>query len=156
MIHLSRKTDYALVALAYLAGPEANAGPISAKEVALAVGLPEPVTQTVLKGLAHVGIVSSTRGSAGGYELRTAPEKVSILSVVQAIEGDVQLSACCVSEDISDRGDCRLKNDCRIAHGIRSLHTKIVQLLEQSTLADLLAPCECSSPTTLLAQISPS
>ena len=151
MIHLSRKTDYALVALAHLAGACAQSGPVSAKEVATAVGLPEPVTQAVLKGLSQAGIICSTRGSSGGYEFLKTPQEISILSVVETIEGTVQLSACCVSEDESDQGDCRLEKNCRIAHGIRSLHGRIVQLLEQSTLADLLNSQNCSDPLIPLA-----
>lgn len=138
MLSLSRKTDYALVALAFLGGPAAGAGAVPARQVAEHTGLPEPVTQTVLKALALARIVSSTRGSAGGYELARDASSVTVLEVVVAIEGPVQTAACCDGNLPIIGQDCRLAGDCTISPAIKTLHRRLVGVLEETTLADLL------------------
>lgn len=138
MLSLSRKTDYALVALAYLGGAAAGRGAVSARQVAEQTGLPEPVTQTVLKQLAAARIVTSTRGSAGGYELVQDPAHVSVLEVVVAIEGPVQTAPCCDGNLPILGQDCRLEGECKIGPAIKTLHRRLVGVLEETTLADLL------------------
>ncbi len=138
MLSLSRKTDYALVALAYLGGPGAGVGAVSARHIAEQTGLPEPVTQSVLKQLATARIVSSTRGSAGGYELVQDAAQVTVLEVVVAIEGPVQTAACCDGNLPILGQECRLEGDCTISPAIRQMHRRLVAVLEQTTLADLL------------------
>lgn len=140
MLSLSRKTDYALVALAYLGAAAAGAGVVSARQVAEATGLPEPVTQAVLKQLAVARLVASTRGSAGGYALVREPAHVSVLEVVVAIEGPVQTVACCDGNLPILGQDCRLAGDCTISPAIKTLHRRLVGVLEETTLADLLPP----------------
>lgn len=147
MLSLSRKSDYALVALAYLAGPGAGLGVVAAREVAAETGLPEPVTQAVLKQLAVSRIVSSTRGAAGGYELARDPASVTVLEVVVAIEGPVQTAACCDGNLPILGQACRLAGDCTISHAVRLMHRRLVGVLERTTLADLL-PDEDESATT--------
>ncbi|MFI4861570.1 MAG: RrF2 family transcriptional regulator [Phycisphaerales bacterium JB063] len=138
MLSLSRKTDYALVALAFLGGPGAGAGPVSSRQVAEATGLPEPVTQTVLKALAVARIVGSTRGAAGGYELAKPAEQVTVLEVVVAIEGPVQTTACCDGNLPILGQDCRLAGECSISPAIQAMHRRLMGVLERTTLADLL------------------
>ncbi|XAM01161.1 Rrf2 family transcriptional regulator [Phycisphaeraceae bacterium D3-23] len=138
MLSLSRKTDYALVALAFLGGPGAGAGPVSSRQVAEQTGLPEPVTQTVLKAMAVARIVTSTRGAAGGYELARAADAVTVLEVVVAIEGPVQTAACCDGNLPILGQDCRLAGDCSISPAVQAMHRRLTGVLEQTTLADLL------------------
>ena len=138
MLSLSRKTDYALVALAYLGGPAAGAGAVSARQVAQGTRLPEPVTQTVLKALSLAKIISSTRGSAGGYELCKEPAEVSVLDVAHAIDGPIQLVACCEDDPNTPGKDCRLAGDCPISPAIHRLHDRLMAVLMKTTLADLL------------------
>jgi len=142
MLSLSRKTDYALVALAYLGSSSAGAGAVSARQVADQTGLPEPVTQAVLKQLAAARIVSSTRGAAGGYELARDPGQVTVLEVVVAIEGPVQTAACCDGNLPILGQDCRLAGDCTISPAIKTLHRRLVGVLEETTLADLFPAAE--------------
>ena len=146
MLNLSRKSDYALVALAYLAGPGGGAGVVSARVVAQATGLPEPVTQTVLKALSVARLVSSTRGASGGYALVRNPSAVTVLEVVVAIDGPVQVAACCDGNLPILGQDCRLEGNCKISPGVRRLHRRLIGVLEDTTLADLLSP---GTPGTL-------
>ena len=89
MLSLSKKTDYALIVLAYLA--ERPNRVASAREIATARNLPAPLLMNILKELHHLGIVRSTRGSQGGYELAADPSGTSLHDLVVAMQGPIKL-----------------------------------------------------------------
>jgi len=137
MLSLTRKTDYALVALSYLTGRHAeSAEPASAKQIAQTFGLPLPLLMNILKELVRAKVLASTRGSQGGYELAAEPGRISLLEVVTAMEGPVRLSQCADGLPIVGQG-CNLSDDCPIQGPIRSLHKRINRFLEEVTLKDL-------------------
>ena len=137
MLSLTRKTDYALVALSYLTGRYAeSAQPVSAKQIAQTFGLPLPLLMNILKELVRAKVLSSTRGINGGYELATEPGRISLLEIVTAMEGPVRLSQCADGLPIVGQG-CNLSDNCPIQRPIRSLHRRINRFLEDVTLKDL-------------------
>lgn len=141
MLALTRKADYALVALTYLGTCGRNGqGPVSARQIAERFDLPSPLLSNVLKELAQAKLVSSTRGPTGGYELAADPARTTLMEVVTAVEGPVRFSTCCdSSEGLSIVGQgCSVAAGCPIRSPIRSLHQRIAGMLEQTTLADLM------------------
>ena len=139
MLNLTRKSDYALVALSYLGKlRDESAGPVSANAIAEQFGLPKALLMNILKELAHAKLVNSTRGAHGGYELAVDPESVSLLEVVTIIEGPMQLTDCSEGLPIVGQG-CTLAEGCPIRGPIRQLHERINRFLEEVTLADLLS-----------------
>ncbi len=137
MLNLTRKTDYALVALAYLARRRAeDAQPVSAKQIAQRFGLPRPLLMNILKELVQANVLSSTRGVHGGYELAAEPARVSLLEIVTAMEGPVKLAQCVDGLPIVGQG-CSLSEDCPIQGPIRSLHRRLNLFLAEVTLKDL-------------------
>ena len=131
---LTRKTDYALVALAGLARhPAAYA---SARDLAGQLQLPLPVLRNILKQLAAAGLLASTRGPSGGYKLSRPQGDISLADVVAAIEGPMQLAMCCPVHP-GDEPRCRLEDSCHIKSRVRHVHEGLVQYLHQITLADI-------------------
>lgn len=140
MLALTRKTDYALVALVALHEREPIS--ISARDLAQAVSLPLPVLRNVLKRLAQAGLLCSTQGSSGGYRLALPPERISLLNVVEAIEGPIRLARCC-SDDVAGEGEaCGIETSCRIRTMIRVIHGHLNEYLAAVTLAHLLADAD--------------
>ncbi|MCC6683015.1 MAG: Rrf2 family transcriptional regulator [Phycisphaeraceae bacterium] len=143
MLALTRKADYALVALTYLGRLQRQqAGPVSARQIASQFDLPTPLLSNVLKDLAQAKLVSSTRGPSGGYELAGDPQRTTLMEIITAVEGPVQLSLCTDSTtglSIMGQG-CSHENCCPIRSPIRRLHQRIANMLEQMTLADLMEP----------------
>ena len=131
MLSMTRKSDYALVAMAYLA----NEGPsrVCARAIAQRLGLPVPALMNVLNQLGHAGLVSSTRGPNGGYGLAKPPGEISLASLIEAVEGPVRLTLCC-----SDTGEthhrCQRESGCAIKEPVRKVHTILRQFLDQVTL----------------------
>ena len=138
MLSLTRKTDHALVALAYLGQRRDEPVPAaSAREIAERFGLPLPQMMNILKVLARARLVRSMRGPAGGYELAVDPDRISLLEVVTAMEGPMRFARCVVALPVVGQG-CEIECDCPVREPIRRLHNRLNRFLEGVTLADLL------------------
>ncbi len=133
---LTRKTDYALVALAGLARqPERYQ---SARDLAAQLHLPLPVLRNILKVLAAQGLLLSTRGPSGGYRLARDSSRISLGEVVEAIEGPVQLLTCCPPLETDEQGGrCRLEDSCQIKGKVRLVHESLMRFLHQVTLTQI-------------------
>lgn len=136
MLGFTRRTDYALVALATLA--DAAGGSLSARQISERHGVPLSLLMNVLKDLVGIGLVTSTRGARGGYALARAPEGISVQDVVTATEGPVRVAACCGEEEETPCSDCRVVITCPVSHSLRRLNDRINDFLGGVTLADLI------------------
>jgi len=85
MFRLSKKTDYALLALQYLASP-AEPGDVSARAIAERFEIPAELLAKILQRLAHDGLIAAHRGAHGGYRLARSPDAISIADVAQAVD----------------------------------------------------------------------
>lgn len=134
MLCLSRKTDYALIALGHLA--ERQERIVSAREVAKAYGLPEALLMNILKRLQQHRLVVSTRGMKGGYRIGTDLDAVSLHELIRILEGKVEPG--CDHEHDPD-GPIAVRRGSAQAP-IQALHYKLMQFLHDVSLADLVMP----------------
>lgn len=135
MFALTRKTDYALVALTGLACARGES--ISARDLSDRLSLPTPALRNILKTLANARLLRSTQGPFGGYELAKPAEQITIESVVEAIEGPIALARCCSDEHGGQAEHCRLEDSCMIKGAVRELHMRMRRFLRDTTIADL-------------------
>lgn len=135
MLLLTRKTDYALLALASLAR-QTPAG-ASARGLAERLNLPLPVLRNILKQLTSRGMLKSTRGTRGGYRLARSPQEITLAQLLEAIEGPMRLARCCSVPEGEEEGECRLEESCLIRGNMRRVHASLMQLLDEVTLAQL-------------------
>jgi Rrf2 family protein len=108
MIH-SPTCQHALRALIYLA--EKNApGPVLVREIADAAGVPRQSLAKILHGLRNKGLVRSTKGPGGGYQLARAGGEMRVMEVIEAIDGRVELDKSCVLglDVCTDTASCAL------------------------------------------------
>lgn len=138
MLSLTRRIDYALVAVAFLAQRQSGAmGPASARQIGDQFGLPLPLLMNLLKDLTHAGILTSSRGSRGGYMLAKRPDEVTLIQIIHAVEGPLRLVPC-ADQIESESQSCTLAQQCPIREPLRRLHERILGFFEQMTLADLI------------------
>ncbi len=149
MFGFTRKTDYAFVGLATLAKEGASRErPMSARQIAEQYGLPLPLLMQLLKDLHRAGLVESVRGAAGGYYLAVSPDEITLTSVIAAIEDPIRVTLCCDVHDDDQCVTCNLAVRCPIITNVRKLNEKIVMLLSQATIGQLIdsggidVPCE--------------
>ena len=93
MLRLSKKADYALMAMKHLA-LRGDRGSSSAREIAEQYDIPVELMAKVLQRLVRRGLLASHQGTRGGYQLARVPAQISVADVIQAIDGPVTVTAC--------------------------------------------------------------
>ena len=138
MLSLTRKADYAIMAMAELARRDPER--VSARCMAEGLRVPVPVLTGVLHQLRQASLVSSTLGGKGGYTLARTANDISLADIVEAIEGPTRLALCCGDghDESGESGTvCDLESDCRIKEPIRRVHQGFRSFLEQVRLPHL-------------------
>lgn len=133
MIRLSRKSEYALLALAYLHS-KGSARAASAKDIAAHYRLPAALLAKVLQALKHQGIVSSAKGVSGGYRVERDLASISLYEVLGVFEEDTSLVDCLGP---STAPACEQLDCCAIRDPIAALNAAIQDQLKQLSLAAL-------------------
>lgn len=91
-MEISRKTDYALRMIALLT--EKNPELVSVKHAAEAEGIPYSFARSIQHDLVRGGMIESIRGSRGGMRLKVDPHELTLLDIVEAIQGPVHIATC--------------------------------------------------------------
>src|SRR5210317_139230 len=99
MLTISNKSRYGITALLALA-EFYNSGLLPIKDIASRCDIPHQFLEQIFNRLGKAGIIKSTRGKNGGYELAKPPEQISVLHIVNALEGDIEFVS--KSEDKND------------------------------------------------------
>ena len=131
MLRISKLTDYGTVLLAHLAANQPNV--CSAADVAGATGIALPTVSKLLKSMAKAGLVTSTRGANGGYELARSPRDISAADVIDALEGPVSITECSSSDSL-----CEHEDVCSVGDAWQRINVAIRRALDDVTLSDLL------------------
>jgi Rrf2 family protein len=153
MLALTKKTEYALIALTCLA--QSGGRWLSAREIGEQYGIPLPLLMNILKTLTQRGLVRSVRGARGGYVLATPASEVSLEKIILAVEGPVCLTQCIAERDGAPRGSCEVRPACPVRLPVRSINAKLRQLLGQVTLAQLVEePSLCPAAAAMAAEAS--
>lgn len=142
MLKLSRLTDYAVVILDALARMEVQT---SAAVIARETGLPEPTVSKILKALSRGGLLTAQRGANGGYALKLDLKDVSVLAVMEAMEGPLTLVDCCAlsacgndNEQRAPDGCCSFEDTCTLNGRWTPVNTAISGVLNGISIADLI------------------
>ena len=132
MITFSKRMDYGLIALSYLALQEDNEE-TNSKAIAARYEIPPELLAKTLQILATSGIVESRNGPKGGYVLSRSPDSISVFEVTQAIEGHVAMANCQVGED----PDCLQYEKGPLLQPMERIQQKVIELLKGMTLLDM-------------------
>jgi FeS assembly SUF system regulator len=133
MIILSKLADYGVIVATHLAADPGHQA--TAAQVAAATRLPPATVAKVLKALAHKGLVSATRGAAGGYRLSRSASAISVAEVVAAIDGDIGLTQCSVHVE-----DCARTDYCPTRPHWAAINRAVGAALSAVSLDDMLTP----------------
>ena len=99
MLTISNKSRYGITALLALA-EFYNSGLLPIKDIASRCDIPHQFLEQIFNRLGKAGIIKSTRGKNGGYDLAKPPEQITVLHIVNALEGDIAFVS--KSEDKND------------------------------------------------------
>lgn len=130
MLRLTKKVEYALLALHYMA--QRHGEVVTSRAVAEAYGLSAELAAKVLTSLAHHGIVRPLHGVRGGFVLEKSPRDISLAEVIRAAEGQqFHLVQC-------GEAECYVEPRCTIRSPLQALEAQIGRIFESVSVADLL------------------
>jgi FeS assembly SUF system regulator len=132
MLRVTKLTDYATVVLTVLAARPDDV--LSASELAERAGLETPTVSKLLKPLAQVGLVEGFRGANGGYRLARPAAEISLIEIVEAMEGPLGMTECSVHA-----GNCGIEDHCGVRANWRRINDVVVEALRSVTLAQMLS-----------------
>jgi Rrf2 family protein len=131
VLRISRKIDYGLRAMIYLASiPPAMVVPF--REIARQMMVPEDFLAKILKTLVDEGLVKSTRGPHGGYTLAKPSADINFLTIIEAVEGPIAINVCLDGAD-----PCSKAEFCTMVDVWRRGQEKMLEVYRETPLAAL-------------------
>lgn len=131
MMELTRKGDYAIRGIVYLAGQPPNKISLLS-EIAAAVDVPQTFLAKIFQQFSKTGIVKSFRGTGGGFLLAGPPESITLLQVVEAVEGPILPNRC-----VLQPGECERDSFCTVYPVWQQVQQQVRGILKNVTLKDL-------------------
>ncbi len=130
MLRFSKKADYGLMAIHYIAFHQHD-GAINTKRIAEDLGIPGELLAKILQRLAKRKLIASLNGPKGGYILAREPGKIKVGEVLRAIEGPLGIVQCYQSLR------CPQLQTCNIRKPVWAIQASIEQLLDTMTLEEM-------------------
>ncbi|MEI6702056.1 MAG: Rrf2 family transcriptional regulator [Deltaproteobacteria bacterium] len=131
MIELTRKGEYAIRGIVYLAAQQEGRVCLLS-EIAAAVDVPATFLAKIFQQFSKIGLVKSYRGTGGGFILGRASDKITMLEVVEAVEGPIIPNRCVIAP-----GECSRDVYCKVHPVWKRVQVQVCDVLERVTLKDL-------------------
>jgi Rrf2 family protein len=147
LLRLSKKADYALMAMKHLAQARDTAS-ASAREIAEQYDIPIELMAKVLQRLVRTGLLVSTQGTRGGYALSRSSSTISVADVIQAIDGPFTVTACS-----SQDSTCEQYSKCNIRDPLWQIRERIAATLGTVTIAEMAADHDGPPPVAHAAVV---
>jgi Rrf2 family protein len=137
MLRLSKKADYALLAVSHLAAhADRNA---STRELAEGYDIPAELLAKVLQKLVRARLLVSIQGIRGGYALGRPAASISVADVIQAVDGPLTVTACSEADH-----SCDQYSKCNIRDPLWRIKDRIISTLTSTSVAELAADLSAS------------
>jgi Rrf2 family cysteine metabolism transcriptional repressor len=137
-MRFSSRSEYGVRVLVRL-GRRYGEGPVPLSEIARMERMPLPYLEQIMVSLRRHRLVRSRQGVKGGFELTRPPADIRMSEVVLALEGDISPMVCTVGER-AGQVLCELQESCTTQLLWQRIRRSILDVLEGTTLAELLAP----------------
>ncbi len=131
MLRLTKRADYGLMAIHYIARNQA-CGSVSVKRIAEEFQIPAELLAKVLQRLAKRKLIASQNGPKGGYVLAEPAVDITVGRVVRALEGPINIVSCL------EHHACPQMSRCNLRRPVLKIQAGIAHLLDTMTLAELL------------------
>ncbi len=145
MLRLSKKADYALIAMKHLA-TRTDLASASAREIAEQYDIPVELMAKVLQRLARRGLLTSHQGTRGGYRLAKAASAISVADIIQAIDGPLTVTACSSGDE-----NCGQYAKCSVRDPLWRIKDRILSALATCSLQEVSAETPAAEPAIPMA-----
>jgi Rrf2 family protein len=146
MLRLSKKADYALMAMKHLA-VKTDVASTSAREIAEQYDIPVELMAKVLQRLARSGLLTSHQGTRGGYTLARSKRLISVADIIQAIDGPLTVTACSSTDE-----QCEQFEKCNVRDPLWRIKDRILAALATCSLEEISS--EAPPPDTEVIPVS--
>lgn len=131
-MQITRAGEYAVLAAIHLAR-QGNERPVMIEEICEAERIPRSFLAKILQTLCRAGIVRSQRGIHGGFRLSREPGQISILHIIEAVEGRIALQRC-----LDEPVQCHKVGNCTLCDIFGEAQNRMTEVFSNTTVADLL------------------
>jgi Rrf2 family protein len=132
-MQITRQADYAVRAVLFLAKNGDQRAATS--QVAQEQRIPPSFLAKIISQLSSAGLLHTSRGARGGVTLAREPQEISLLEVIEAIDGPIQLNEC-----VGENSVCNFDNDCPLRPVWCDAQEELVKKLKQTNFAQLMSP----------------
>lgn len=132
MIKLTRKFEYALIAIKYINDQGFN-NAVSAKKISDRYSIPYHLLTKILQKLVRIGVLKANRGKNGGYSIDIHLNKINMADFMERFEGPIAISDC-----ISNN-ECEILDKCSIRMPINRINTNLRGVFSKINLNDITA-----------------
>jgi Rrf2 family protein len=136
MFTFTKKADYALLALSFLAS-EGVGRLVGPREIARRYEIPAELLAKVMQTLAKNHLVASVPGPTGGYRLEKAVHAISVGDVVEAVDGPLAIAQCW---EVTGTAGCAQARHCTLRGPLARIQEEMARLLRAMTLEDVMTP----------------
>lgn len=136
---ITKKTKYALKALATLAQGYEHKKPILISDLAIKDRIPKKFLEQILLELKNKGILHSKKGKGGGYLLSREPGQIQLITVMRTLEGPLAPLACLSKTAPRKCAECVNESKCGLKMVMKEVYEMQISMLERLTLKDLMS-----------------
>ncbi|MDZ4815453.1 MAG: Rrf2 family transcriptional regulator [Verrucomicrobiota bacterium] len=133
-MRVTQAGEYALLGVLYLARqPVGQLTMID--QISEAEKIPKSFLAKIFQSLTHAGLVKSRQGAKGGFALSRKAEDISVLNVLEAIEGKLALQRC-----LEEVPDCERRDNCTLCAVFGEVQNKVNEVFSRTSVRDLMKP----------------
>jgi Rrf2 family transcriptional regulator, iron-sulfur cluster assembly transcription factor len=134
---LSNSCRYGIRAVIYLAGQPDSAGMTGIKKISSDLGLPTPFLAKILQQLVKQKILNSSKGPHGGFSLMRDPRKITLLDIVNSIDGQDVFTSCIMHNGSCEGVENNIKH-CPLHEDYQNTRSELINLFSNKTIYDLV------------------
>lgn len=149
-MQISKAGEYGVLGLLHLARQPAGQ-PVMIDAVSRDEGIPKSFLAKIFQDLAKAGFLRSQRGAGGGFVLARPAEQISILEIIESIDGRIALQRC-----LGDVPDCEKREGCALCGLFELAQDRLKEVFGNTSLAELLRQQEARSARVLTGAVSAS
>lgn len=131
-MQITRAGEYAVLGLLHLARHGLGQR-VMLDEVSQQEGIPRSFLAKIFQTLSKAGLVRSIRGTGGGFSLARSPEAITVLEVIEAVEGKIAFQRC-----LLDANSCEHSGGCALCGLFEQAQDRVKEVFGKTTLAELL------------------
>ena len=135
MLKISKSVEYSILALKQIYN-NSGSSLLTAKDISARENIPTEMVAKLLQKLKKNGILESVQGKFGGYRYATSPTQITLYSIVEAIDLEIQITDCLCEN--ATKKDCERIDDCSLRNPLSKLQDEIITLMKNLKLTYLL------------------